>query len=61
MHGDTPLAPTPEFDARILRGRQLADRGEFHAAEGVFRTLLTEAPGRQHGNNAPPHSILKTL
>ena len=52
MHGDTPLAPTPEFDARILRGRQLADRGEFHAAEGVFRTLLTEARGRHLGNHA---------
>ncbi|MFO0931126.1 MAG: hypothetical protein U1E39_00290 [Planctomycetota bacterium] len=61
MHGDTPLAPTPEFDARILRGRELADRGEFHAAEGVFRTLLTEARGRHLGNHARALSMLTTL
>lgn len=56
-----PLAPTPEFDARILRGRALADRGEFHAAEGVLRTLLTEARGRHAGNHARALSTLTTL
>ncbi|MCC7139817.1 MAG: hypothetical protein IT460_15445 [Planctomycetes bacterium] len=61
MHGADPLAPTPEFDARILRGRQLADRGEFHAAEGVIRTLLTEARGRHAGNHARALSTLTTL
>ncbi|MBL9088075.1 MAG: hypothetical protein JNM10_13130 [Planctomycetia bacterium] len=61
MHGADPLDPTPEFDARILRGRELADRGEFHAAEGVFRTLLTEARGRHLGNHARALSTLTTL
>lgn len=61
MSGANPLAPTPEFDARILRGRELADRGEFHAAEGVIRTLLTEARGRHVGNHARALSTLTTL
>lgn len=58
---EDPLAPTPEFDARVRRGRELADRGEFHAAEGVFRTLLTEARGRHTGNHARALATLTTL
>lgn len=61
MPGDDPLAPTPDFEARILRGRELADRGEFHAAEGVIRTLLTEARGRHLGNHARALATLTTL
>ena len=61
MHTEDPLAPTPEFEARLRRGRELADRGEFHAAEGVFRTLVTEARERHLGNHARALSALTTL
>lgn len=56
-----PLAPTPEFEARLRRGREFADRGEFHAAEGVFRTLVTEARASHPGNHAKALSSLTTL
>ena len=61
MHTDDPLAPTPDFEARLRRGRDLADRGEFHAAEGVFRTLVTEAREGHPGNHARALASLTTL
>ena len=56
-----PLAPTPEFQARVLAGRERAEQGDFHGAEVLFRTLLSEARGRQPGNHARALASLATL
>lgn len=61
MHVPDPLAPSEEFQARILRGREMADRGDFRGAEGVFRALLEEARHRQPGNHARALASLATL
>lgn len=56
-----PLAPTPEFQARVVLGRELAERGDFHGAEARFRALLGEARGGHPGNHARALASLATL
>lgn len=56
-----PLAPTPEFQARILQGRELAERGDFAAAEAIFLSLLSETRGGHPGDHARALATLSTL
>lgn len=56
-----PLAPTPEFQRRILEGRRLAEQGDFEASESLFRSLLSEARGRHAGDHASALASLTTL
>ena len=56
-----PLAPTPEFQARVLEARALAERGDFQAAEALFLSLLSEARGGHVGDHARALASLATL
>ncbi len=56
-----PLTPTPEFQARVVRGRELAERGEFEAAEAAFLALLAQARGSHAGDHARALASLATL
>ena len=61
MQRTDPLAPTAEFQARVIRGREMAEHGDFDGAEAVFRSLLVEARDRQPGNHAQALASLATL
>lgn len=56
-----PFAPTPEFQARVVRGRELAERGDFEAAEALFLSLLAQARGGHAGDHARALASLATL
>jgi tetratricopeptide (TPR) repeat protein len=58
---EDPLAPTADFQARVVAGRALAERGDFDGAEATFRALLFEARDREPGNHARALASLATL
>lgn len=53
--------PSARFRERVLEGRALAERGDFHAAESHFRGLLDEARGTHDGNHVLAVQSLITL